>query len=268
MPARDPSQGSQIPGLWVDKDGSVRREVDGEDRTICRWSLRLASDPPSWKTRWSPEKPALKDNDEVQLFCHSFGAGSFVEGFGHPAWAPAVYAGSGDVALTVQKLDPSKLNPKYGELNVFNNALSVLRSTLSSGNTTSETVARQEAFMQRLMQESVFDTTLPGAAVLTKSFDELLATVRDYDRTRANDEQRRMINLLNSIIAIGVPGDTHNWPRSIMRISSAQVAANPLDYGPMGQAIDDTAWQLSRWRIEDEMKDKQAVNFLIRFEDS
>lgn len=68
--------GNQIPGLFVSSGGRLKPESTAGGY-ICRWSFRrmIAFG------RWSPDQPDsdIKDGDQVRLFCHSIGLGSYTD---------------------------------------------------------------------------------------------------------------------------------------------------------------------------------------------
>ncbi|OAL51488.1 hypothetical protein IQ07DRAFT_382710 [Pyrenochaeta sp. DS3sAY3a] len=74
---KNPRIGSQIAGMWADKDGILRGEQD-PDNKVCRWSFRASDVKIDRKTTWNPsESNVLKDGAEVKLYCHSLYAGAY-----------------------------------------------------------------------------------------------------------------------------------------------------------------------------------------------
>ncbi|PPJ51458.1 hypothetical protein CBER1_09157 [Cercospora berteroae] len=102
------AEGGQFAGLWVDgrsSDGKVKTDAG----KTCRWSFRLGEalptkDHPVAAERWVPDRFAIKHNDEVGLFCHSYwSGGSSTSCNAPPRFAPYVVKIDSDSQLRVFK---------------------------------------------------------------------------------------------------------------------------------------------------------------------
>ncbi|KAJ9493595.1 hypothetical protein H2202_010943 [Exophiala xenobiotica] len=257
--ARDPSMGNQIPGAWVDDNGKMRPETAG--RAVCRWSLRSAASSINFKERWSPNKSVLLDNAEVKLFCHSYGAGSYRDLRDTVVWAPAVCAASGDAApLTVQKFDTKKLNPVWISIDKFSDYATF------QGFAANNTYA---PLKYTVFNPTETDPTRAGTSVFTKSFDELLAVVRDYDKGIATGDQMKMIDTLRAVVGIGAPGATHEFATRLMTLQPGQLGMGK----DIGDRVGNISWELAEKMIPPNIKAWQEtekceeVTFRIRYED-
>lgn len=236
----------------------------------CKWSLRAATNPPNLTTPWTPRKTTIVDNQEVQLFCHSFGAGTFVKDRPPPVWAPALYAGSSNNALQVPILEPVKLNPTYNSLpRIRDNHRSIPAGRALAGVEMDPSKYNLKEFTQQMLRanSALFDTSRPEAAVLGKSFAELLAMVRDYDSGRATPSVVGMLNFLNHVMAMGRL-EAHDWPRSFMNVTPEDVQSLPhAGLKKEAEFFDIISWNLPAWVLEDEMQGKDVWTFRIRFDD-
>ncbi|KAK5048993.1 hypothetical protein LTR84_005415 [Exophiala bonariae] len=86
--APEKSKNYQIPGMWVNPSGRLKPETSTVGSYICRWSFRRTTS----SGRWTPNQPdsEIKDGDQVNLFCHSIGLGSYVDYDRPPSYASRV----------------------------------------------------------------------------------------------------------------------------------------------------------------------------------
>ncbi|GIZ37345.1 hypothetical protein CKM354_000079500 [Cercospora kikuchii] len=112
------AEGGQFAGLWVDgrsSDGKVKTDAG----KTCRWSFRLGEalptkDHPVAAERWAPDRFAIKHNDEVGLFCHSYwSGGSFTSCDAPPQFAPYVVKSDSDSQLRVFKTDTAIMSLQF-----------------------------------------------------------------------------------------------------------------------------------------------------------
>jgi hypothetical protein len=91
--------------MWVDSDGSLKRENDG--RKICRWSFHKGG--MDLKTRWQGKAhQIIHDGDECLLHCHSYFSGAYRSVEQPPYFAPNVHANN-DGNLRVNQYKPREL---------------------------------------------------------------------------------------------------------------------------------------------------------------